>query len=358
MLTKYILVLTLFTNISCAYNLPQLLLNRRAALTIITHSPLLLANPDTKPICIIGASGATGRECVKTLALQHQPVRAVSRTPVTFPDEDLDTDSKRYIEHHNIDIKDQSKIGNIVKGTSAVIFLANAKKYQRYADTSATLQPPSSEQTYEDIDVLSLKSIATACITHKVPRLVYVSASCRSCESDNEIDKMSGIQCDNCRTKQAGEKIIRRLYKEQTSIDYTIIRIGFIIHTGTYEGERRGPKELELNQDFTKSGMISKYDLSDICINAAQSKDTASTTFETYYRDTAQPYDITEGLKKCTSRGKSMEECFFGSAYKSEKPRDLEELRNSPLQGSVFSTGFEYIGETYPELFKNLKRDY
>lgn len=353
--------LLLFTTaLTSAYNIPSIsLLNRRDTLvTLLTQSTVLLTTSEQRPICVIGASGTTGRECITTLALQQQPVRAVSRTML-----ELDSTQKKYIEQHNIDIvKDQSKISDIIKGTSAVIFLANAKKYERYrwSPQQTAAKSTSQQQTYEDIDVHSLKSVATACIKHKVPRLVYVSASCRSCtldDADEELDKMSGITCQNCQSKQAGEKILKTLYKDQTNLGYTIIRIGFIVHTGTYEGERRGPKELELNQDYTKSGMISKYDLADLCINAAQSKDTASKTFEAYYRDTAHPFDISESLKKCTATGRSMEECFFGSAFKNNKPRDLEDIRNTPLQGSVFATGAEHIGDSYQELFKNLKID-
>jgi nucleoside-diphosphate-sugar epimerase len=357
-----ILLLVIHTS---AYNIPpsisSIILNRRDALTLAASNiistqvqsfPLTPNNP--KPICVIGASGATGSECVKTLAEQHQLVRAVSRTPLN-----LDTTSKEYIQHYQTDITSTQNINKIIKGTSAVIFVANAMKYKKYE------KQPETTQTYEYIDVHSLKKIAKSCILYKVPRLVFVSASCRSCNidtttndtsDDTYLDKMSGITCHNCRTKQMGESIIKELYKSApTNIDYTIVRVGFIINTGTYSGERRGPAELEINQDFTKSGMISKYDLADLCINAATSSDTARTTFEAYYRDTAQPYDINESLKICTSKGKSIEECFFGESFKTSKPRDLEDIRNTPLKGSIFATGAEHIGASYPELFKGLK---
>jgi len=351
----FIISLFIILESTYAYMIPQPFLNRRDAI-VAASSVLLFPQQDViKPICVIGASGATGTECVRVLANEQQHVRAVSRSHVH---EDVaNKEYKKYIQEVNIDIKDQSKIDEIIKSTSAVIFLANAKKYQKYAPQSGMSD---SEQTYEDIDVHALKNIATACILHKVPRLVYVSASCRSCNAfpEDDIDQMSGIKCYNCRSKQQGETIIRNLYKNvPMNIDYTIIRTGFIINTGSYQGEQRGVKEIELNQDFTKSGMISKYDLAELCICAAKSKDAGRTTFEAYYRDSAQPYDIKESLNKCMAGGTSMEECFFGSAFKNTKPRDLEDIRNAPLKGSIFSTGFEHIGDTYADLFKNLNKD-
>lgn len=348
---KYIIISLIFMQSTSAYMVP--FINRRDA--IIAASSVLLLPPQNaiKPVCVIGASGATGTECVKALVSENQHVRAVSRTPM----KELDIPNRQLIEEINIDIKDKSKIDSIIKSTSAVIFLANAQKYQRYATSQISPQ-----QSYEDIDVHALKNIATACIYHKVPRLVYVSASCRSCSAypEEDIDKMSGITCDNCRSKQQGEEIIKTLYKNvptATSIDYTIIHTGFIINTGSYQGEQRGVKEIELNQDFTKSGMISKYDLADICINAARSKNTARTTFEAYYRDSTQPYDIKESLNKCMAGGTSMEECFFGSAFRNTKPKDLEDIRNAPLKGSIFSTGFEHVGDTYADIFRKLVKD-
>ena len=53
-----------------------------------------------------------------------------------------------------------------------------------------------------------------------------------------------------------------------------------------------------------------------------------------------------------------MEECFFGSSFKDgNKPKDLEELRKTPIKGSLFTTGKEYSGDTWSELFTDLKRD-
>jgi len=325
-------------------------LNRRDAvyLATMTSSNFLIKNK-TNPICVIGAGGETGRECVKLIANQKQYVRAVSRKNIEF--NDLDNNLKHFIEKKNIDIKDKSLINNIIKDSSSVIFLANAKKYNRYAKTDIE-----EFQNYEDIDVFSLKNIVKSCIAYNIPKFVYVSASCRSCNDDGmlEIDKISGIKCDNCRSKQLGERIIRKYYKESNipNIHYTIIRAGYL-----FNGENRNVSELEINQDYSKSGMISRIDLANLCINAASNHNTADTTFEAYYRDTTQPYDIKESLNKCTNLGKSHEECFFGESFKDKKPKNLDEIRKTPIKGSLFTTGYEHSGSTWDELFQNLKKD-
>jgi nucleoside-diphosphate-sugar epimerase len=309
---------------------------------MLLPSAYLLSQEQNKPICVIGANGETGRECVKLLADNKQYVRAVSRKP-------LEIDDQKYVESLQIDIRDSTKIDNIVKGVSSVIFLANAKKKYRYYKTDTE-----QFQNYEDIDIYALQNIANACIKHTIPRLVYVSASCRSCEIGNptEIDKISGIECENCMTKQAGENIIRKAYANVANADYTIVRVGYI-----FNGENRGVKDIELNQDFTKSGMISRTDLANICIQAAADPSTARTTFEAYYRDTTQPYDVKDSLQKCTNIGKTVEECFFGSEYKNKKPGSMEEVRKKPIKGSLFTTGNEYQGSDWQDLFKDLRKD-
>lgn len=334
-----ILLFDLLTCSSC-FNVNNLFITRRNAL--ILPSAFILHQEQKPPICVIGANGETGRECVKLLTENKQNVRAVSRKA-------LEIEDKNYVENLQIDIRDPTKIEGVVKGTSAVIFLANAKKKYRYFKTDTE-----QFQNYEDIDIYALQNIADACIKHTVPRLVYVSASCRSCQIDgsSDIDKISGIECENCMTKQAGENILRKTYENVKNADYTIVRVGYI-----FNGENRGAKDIELNQDFTKSGMISRTDLANICIQSVANPSTSRTTFEAYYRDTTQPYDVKDSLQKCTNLGKTVEECFFGSEYKDKKPESMEEVRKKPIRGSLFTTGNEYQGSDWQELFKDLKKD-
>ena len=329
----------------CAFNINSFHLNRRDLLKNTAYYTVLPNNkviPNEKPICIIGANGETGRECVNLLLEQNRNVRAVSRKNVNIKNKNL--------ENFLLDIRDEVNIKKIIKDVSGVIFLANAKKKYKYIKTDEE-----NFQNYEEIDVLALENIAKECINQNIPKLVYVSAACKSCISNPSmaVDKICGIECENCLTKQAGEKIIRNLYKSAPNgVDYTIIRIGYL-----FNGENRGAKEIELNQDYTKSGMISRTDLANVCINTLSHPKTSRSTFEAYYIDTTQPYDVRESLRSCTNLGKSVEECFFGSEYKDRKPTNMEEVRKKPVRGSLFTTGNEYHGKDWSELFKNLKSD-
>lgn len=333
-------------------NVASLYLDRRDAIYLagaVAGASLV----NQKPICVIGANGETGRECVRLLASQYkQPVRAVSRKPVDTKDLGIDTGM---LENIAIDIRDTTAISTVLQDISACIFLANAKKTYRYIKSDIE-----EFQNYEDIDVYALQNVVNNCIKYNVPRLVFVSASCRSClisedeATQVDIDKISGISCENCRTKQIAEKLIQKRYKaaNKPGVDYTIVRIGYL-----FNGEQRGPQDIEINQDYTKSGMISRTDLADICINTIKNPQTAGATFEAYYRDTTQPYDVKDSLNRCLILGKSVEECFFGSSFKDNKPKNLEEVRKTPIKGSLFTTGNEHNGNTWNELFSGLQKD-
>jgi len=307
----------------------------------------LIVGGNNNQICVIGANGETGRECLKLLDDKKQTVKAFSRKPINY--DELGIVNKELINNVVFDMRDKNKLDKEMKDVSSVIFLANAKKKYRYVKSDID-----NFQNYEDIDVYSLKNVVENCVKYQIPRLVYVSASCRSCKEyeGTSVDKICGIECENCNTKQTAETIIRNAYENQDGIDYTIVRIGYLIN-----GENRGAKEIEINQDYSKSGMISRIDLANICLNTINDKNTARTTFEAYYRDTTQPYDVKESLRKCRNLGKSVEECFFGSSFKDSKPKDLDDVRNTPIKGSLFTTGKEYNGDNWNDLFKNLKKD-
>ena len=225
-LVKLIFFISIITP-SISFSLNLFNLNRRDLFHLAAGVSYLSSKQYAKPVCIIGANGETGKECMKLLANNKTYVRAISRKKIDIDKLELD------------DI--------------------NAKKKYRYIKTDVE-----EYQNYEDVDVMGLENVAKACVKNNIPRLVYVSGSCKSCTDDPEleIDKICGIECENCRTKQAGENIIRNIYKN-SNLDYTIIRIGYLIN-----GENRGPTELEINQDYTKSGMISRIDLANICLNS------------------------------------------------------------------------------------------
>lgn len=347
LITCTLFFITYVTNIN-SFSLNSLVLNRRdffqksASASAFSMVPSVF-NQD-KPICIIGASGETGIECIKILSERNKKVRAVSRKGV---------EGNKNVENIQYDIRNATGLDNIIRGTSSVIFLANGKKKPQFSRKYIE-----SSQTYEEIDVSALTNVVKSCVKNNIKRFVYVSASCKSCmiDPDTAVDKISGIECENCRSKQTGEGIIRDIYSSVHSsgkkIDYTIIRVGFLIN-----GDKRKINEIEINQDFTKSGMLSREDLATLCIDAIDIPKAGGKTVEAYYKDTTQPFDVKESLDKCTGLGKSIEECFFGSEYKDKKPTDMEEVRKKPIKGSLFATGNEYLGEELIEMFEKTKSD-
>lgn len=349
---RYILYYSLFSiEIINAFHFHMSLssYNRRefVKLTSGVASGFIIGSNNYDNICVIGANGETGRECLKILDKNKKKTKAISRKPLDY--KELEIENKDLIQNINIDIKDKYKLGQVLKDVSSVIFLANAKKKRKYYKSDFE-----DFQNYEDIDIYALKNVVNNCIQYKIPKLVYVSASCRSCNENvgSKIDKICGLECEHCNTKQLAEKIIRNSYENQKDIDYTIVRVGSLINS-----QNRGPSEIEINQDYTKSGMISRIDLANICLNSLENENTSRTTFEAYYRDTTQPYDVKESLKKCREQGKSVEECFFGSSFKDTKPKNLDDVLKTPIKGSLFTTGNEYDGETWQDLFKDLQKD-
>jgi putative NADH-flavin reductase len=326
----------------------------------ITASPFIFVNTNrnkheylNRPIVVLGGSGYLGSDCVKGLANNKLRVRSVSRNPFRIDDKDIDNN---YVEYKSADVlQSESKaLNDVIKDAYAVIYTINAKKRGNINNENDN----NNIQSYSDTCVNGLINTANLCIFHGVKRLVVVSASCISCNEDynNKIDKTCGLKCDHCRAKQEGEIALKQLYLYQKNNNnnngYTIIRTGILTI-----GEKRGVGEIEINQDYSKSGMISRLDLADLCINSIFNENTKDTTFEAYYRDTIQPVDVKKSLTTCMELGKSLEECFFGSEYKNKKPKNLDETLKTPIKGTLFATGNEMNGKTWNQLFKNLKKD-
>lgn len=297
----------------------------------IISSPYLL-NYKEYPITVIGGSGLLGTECIKQLVNNKINVRSVSRNP-----QKINNINNNYIEYIKADVNDKDKLKDIINNSKGVIFTINPKN-----------------ENYIDVCVNGLLNVASLCILYNIPRLIIISASCISCNNNiNKIDKICGLNCDHCKAKQEGELLIRNLYKNtNNNAGYTIIRSGLLT-----SGIKKGVDKIEINQDFTKSGLISRIDLADLCINSLQNENTKNTIFEAYYKDTIQPVNIKNSLSLCINSGNTIEECFFGGYYKNRKPKDLEEVMKVPLIDTLFKTGNEMSGKTWNELFKNLKKD-
>ena len=313
-----------------------------------------LSSYDTseKPIVVIGGCGYTGSDCVRTLVNDRKiPTRVVSRNP--FQLENISYPA--LIDYKYGDVTIPSTLPNVIKDAKAIIFSVNSRK--RIKTDSDIIQTP------VDVNYNGLINVAKVCIEHKIPRLIVLSAFCSDCINKDKdqgvkFDKACGLKCDVCTTKNDGERALRELYASVESStktnkpSYTIIKPGFLTI-----GEKRGVKSLEINQDYTKSGMISRLDLADVCVNSIDNKNTEMTSFTCYYKDTIQPIDVRKSLEICTGINKTIEECFFGSHFKNKKPKNMDEVLKAPIKDTLFATGNEYSGETYNEIFKKLKKD-
>lgn len=317
---------------------------------IIIGMPLVLVNYNNnynKPVVVIGGSGYTGSDCVKNLVNNKNNVISLSRNPILIPDID-----NSFVDYVSADITKKETIENAIKGSEAVIFTANAIKKSEVSGKGNDFN--NHKQSFTDIAIMGLINVAKSCIKNDVKRLVVISASCMSCQENPsaKFDKACGLSCVHCTAKQEGEKALKELYANNNKCSYTIIRAGLLT-----TGEKRGPTEIEINQDFTKTGMISRIDLADIAINSINNPNTFGTTFEAYYRDTIQPIDVKKSLETCVGLGKTMEECFFGSYFKNKKPSSIDEAIKAPIQDTLFATGNEFNGKNWDELFRNLKKD-
>ena len=210
----------------------------------------VLATGESNLIAVVGASGYTGGDCVRSLVARGVPVRAISRTPIpltSFP--------KTLVSAAAADVTVPSTLPAVLRGASSVIFLASARKrFESTGSDSADLQ------SFEDVEHLGLINVAKTCIDNNVKRLVVVSSSCVACKGTGgpesvKVDKATGLSCSQCRSKRAGEDAVRELYAQANipTVGYTIVRAGYLT-----TGEKRGVGQLELNQGESKTGIVSR----------------------------------------------------------------------------------------------------
>lgn len=228
---QYILYIFLITN-SIAYHIEPLI-SRRDFFQSSTFALSSLLIPFEKPICIIGASSKTGRECIKLLEQQKRKVKAVSRHNFNIQD-------KSKIIPYLYNLKNFSGIDDIIAGSSSVIYLANIKPF-----------------LYKNINDIVVNNIVSSCIKNNINRFIYISSSynCR--------DKFQ-LRCVNTCIKRNGEEIIKNLYKKavyngKKNINYTIIRVGHLTNQES--------KNIEISIQPKAPFYISRKDLASLCIN-------------------------------------------------------------------------------------------
>lgn len=283
--------------------------------SLATFPDMAMAGED-QPICIIGANGKTGSECVGACLSRGIPVTATSRGGVY---------SGAYSAPNSLlsmapcDVTQPSTIQSSIKGSRAVIFAASASKA---GGTAAA------------VDNEGLVNVAKACIEASIPHLVIVSSGAVS-KPDSPVYKFLNLFGKIMEEKIKGEDAVRALYKASGNMKgendqfctYTVIRPG-----GLTEEDGKGVAALELNQGDTKSGRIARADVAALCIEATKyPKATTGATFECYDADTAKPL-ATVGL----------------SNLRKEKNKDSDQ---------VFMSGKERRGDTWEKIFTGLEID-
>ena len=342
----------------------------------------IMSNPQkadasiAKKAVVFGASGYTGGDTVRALLNKGFDVVAVTRRKVNIVDRDhvgintLVIDNikdKNRVTSAIADVIKPDTLKNIMKNAESVIYCAASRPKVKLTGTPGTKSYDEMKKNKEegiiaepsyDVEDIGLVNVAKEAINCGVKRLVVVSSICAKCQKGKEqmgeaIDR--GIaSCENCYKKQVGEERIKVLYENTPSdMSYTIVRPGMLSL-----GERRGVKEVEFNQGISKSGIISRMDLADVLVAAADTNNSAKKTFEVYYKDTAQPVDMYQSLKTCKEMGKSVKECFFGEDYKDDKePLSIDKMLKTPVKGVIFPSGNEVNGDDYKIMLKNLKVD-
>ena len=261
------------------------------------------------PICVIGANGKTGSECIGACISRGIGVVATSRGG-TY----TGAYASKKVAEAVCDVTIPETITSAVKGSRAVIFAASASKA---GGTPAV------------VDNEGLVNVARACIESKIPSLVIVSSGGVS-KPDSPVYKFLNIFGNIMEEKIKGEDAVRGLYKgvDNSASTYTIIRPG-----GLTEEEARGVGALELNQGDTKSGRIARADVAALCVEATLfPKQAGGTTFECYDADTAKPLQ-TVGLS------------------------NIMKQKNKAGDG-IFVSGKERRGSTFAAIFTGLEKDF
>ena len=265
-----------------------------------------------KSICVIGANGKTGSECVGFCNKNKLDVIATSRSGMYTG---VYTPTIQSV----CDVTVPSTIQSVVRGCRVVIFAASASK---------------SGGTPSAVDNAGLVNVAKICIDEQVPHLVIISSGGVS-KPDSPVYKFLNIFGRIMEEKIKGENTVRALYASsatsgsdtRSSCTYTIVRPG-----GLTEEMEKGVGSLELNQGDTKSGRISRADVASLCIEATNFPQmTGGTTFECYDANTAKTLGsvgVSNILKKTNTD-----------------------------QDSVLMSGKERRGTTFSNIFTGLERD-
>lgn len=345
---------------------------------VILNPKIVLAdnNLEIKKIAVFGASGYTGGDTIRNLLDRNKEVIALTRREMKIVDREHmgkntlvidDIKQKNRIRNIVCDVMKPETLENVLKNVDAVIYCAASRPKVKMDPLDPMLNKQNNVVSKYDyveesnhVEDIGLKNVVNEVIKNNVRKLVVVSSICAKCqknmkneyENPGEVIDRGETTCEPCFNKQEGEELVKLMYEKYPELSYTIVRPGMLS-----PGEKRGVEEIEFNQGVTKSGIISREDLSEILIESALSKDSGSKTFEVYYKDTAQPVDMYKSLQKCKEMGKSVKECFFGEGYEKKEDFTIDKLLKNKVKGTIFPSGNEVIGNDYSKILKELKKD-
>lgn len=345
---------------------------------VILNPKLVLVdnNSEIKKIAVFGASGYTGGDTIRNLLNRNKEVIALTRREMKIVDREHmakntlvidDINQKNKITNIVCDVMEPNTLNDILKNVDAVIYCAASKAKVKIDPLDPMLNKQKNIVNKNDyveesnhVEDIGLKNVVNEIIKNNVKKLVIVSSICAKCqknmkneyENPGEVIDRGETTCEPCFNKQEGEELVKLMYEKYPNLSYTIVRPGMLS-----PGEKRGVEEIEFNQGVTKSGIISREDLSEILIESTLSKYSGSKTFEVYYKDTAQPVDMYKSLQKCKEMGKSVKECFFGEGYEKKEDFTIDKLLKNKVKGAIFPSGNEVIGSDYNKILKELKKD-
>jgi len=275
-----------------------------------------LSTKNKGPICVIGANGRTGYQCVQGCLQLGIPVRAATRSGQLTADDSSapSSSSSSLLSSVACDVKDPMTISSAIQGARGVIFAASASK---------------TGGTAAQVDNQGLISVAQACIENNIPHLVIVSSGAVS-KPFSPVYLFLNLFGNIMSEKIQGEDAVRNLYRRldptlANTFTYTIVRPG-----GLTEEAPLGASGLELNQGDTKSGRISRTDVAALCIQSMLFPQyTSRATFECYNADTGKPLQSV----------------------------GLSNLFKAKSDGKEFVSGKERRGNTWETLFQGLEQD-
>lgn len=250
-------------------------------------------DPGSEPVVVFGCDGETGMRVVDVIISHGVPVRLVHHTSI-------DPSKKTYPSHiRGIPVQ------HVVARVEIAEEVANAVKGSRAVVCTVGIQPVIPRGVIQDFDTgdagvfaVGYANLAQMCIKYRVPRLVVLDSTCT-------------YPSNTCRSMVRGEKAIRATYSRangsENKLGYSIVRSGRL-----YNGEERGPQEIEVHQGKEKSGLLSRQDAAHMLAEEALDPKLARTTVEAYYTDSAQPTDMGRAMDLCKKNGVSMKECFLG----------------------------------------------